>query len=485
MKILRRKIYSAIGLTVVIPLLVVLYLWLSPFSALPSSRQVILGITLWIVALGVLILVHLMNGLARIDQSLCRIAKGDVTHRASLDQKGTADLAHSINEVSQKLTQEMDELHRRAIIIGRSRHVSDRHSEYLAGVVHELRSPIINIEKSIKLLRQDSLVWSQGTSGEFLRIIEGNTRRLFRLVNDLLDISRMESGALPMKYERVLIGRLVSEAKASVSGWMQSKKMNFQVQCTPGFDEFDADKYRIEQVLVNLLSNAVKYSPAGGTIVVSVSPCREGAREYVSFSVSDTGKGISDEDQKIIFQRYKTGNNAAGSAVHSTGLGLPIAQRIVQMHGGRMWVDSCLQRGSTFTFILPRYQKKKTAASGGGKRILVMDDESAIRELLARELRKLGYQVVAAGDGIEGLQHASQYYYDLVIADVRMPNIDGITSYRALRRMMPKAGFIFMTGFDVDPGLREIVGSGNHACVTKPLDLPQFLQTVEASLKNT
>jgi len=254
------------------------------------------------------------------------------------------------------------------------------------------------------------------------------------------------------------------------------------------------DRDRIIQVLINLLSNAIKFTPAKGKIIIESKIFKKCTEEkfikdteetFVMISVKDTGFGIPATQKNTLFARHKSQQEISSyNTLPSTGLGLPIAKQIVEMHGGDIWAESQLGYGSRFTFIVPcrRQSGIKGIKPDGSiipKSILIIDDEKMVREFLGRELEKKGYMVAIARDGLEGLQKALEHYYDLVITDVRMPNIDAINCIKILKRINPNVFFIVITGFSTEQDLKEMLKQHNYPCLKKPFDLPEFLTTVE------
>jgi len=493
---LNRKIIIALCLIVVIPILAFLYLTVYP-SGFPSSATIVAFIVGFICVLGMAIMMGVLRALRRIYQSINRMARGDSSCSLPVnDSSGISDLAVSINQLSQKLRETMDELEKRAILIERSnqelKRVSQHRSDYVAHVVHELRSPLISIEKSSQLMIEQDAAIQAPERANLLRIVNTSAHRLYRLTNDILDLSKMESGNLCLETQKIQVGVLIAEAVGTLASWSKSRNISVDVEQAVNLPSVIVDKERIIQVLVNLLSNAIKFTPANGRIRITAcadsAPAgqagRPAAHAGVRVCVEDSGPGIPAAERVRIFERYVS-SSAKTESVPNTGLGLSIARHIVELHGGRIWVEEGARSGSVFCFTIPL----AVAAPGGvnaskeaKKNILIVDDEEPVRELLSRELRKKGYTVTLASDGLEALKTALDTPYDLVITDVRMPHIDGIRCFEVVRSVMPQTPFIFMTGFAVNPGLEDI-GRKGFPCVHKPFDLPSVLSTVEASLR--
>jgi len=360
-----RKIITGLGLAVVIPTLVMLYISNNPSVFAISSRNIITLIVVFISILGIIIFWNLISTISNLSNSLKVIAKGDINHQVKVHpENDIEELTDSINQLSQRMRKNADELEKRAILIERFnqevKRMSNLRSMY-PDIVHELRTPLINIEKSSALLLEKNKGRIDGQDEEFIRTINNNAKRLFRLVDNLLDISKMEAGQLAMNLKKFPVADAVSEAVKSVDNWRQSKNIKLVVKIADGIPLVYASRDRIIQVLVNLISNAIKFTPAEGKITVSAQNCVDLAKagipeadeKFIEFFVEDNGTGVPENQRKMIFERYKTASGDSFDNLHSTGLGLPIAKEIVEMHRGRIWLESDQGKGSRFSFIIP------------------------------------------------------------------------------------------------------------------------------------
>lgn len=375
---IRRTIIIAVSLVAVIPLLVIVYLFSHGSSYVFTARAAIVAITSFIGILGLFGLFRLAAEISKLYAGLSAIAQGNVTHKVTPDvPSGTAELAASINEISQKLLFSLDELERRAILIERSnreyKRVNELKSKYLSDTVHELRAPLINIEKSSGMLIQRNAPLLHPDDADLLRIINTNALRLSRMTNDLLDRSKLEAGALTVRLETVPVKEIVSAGIEAVDSWRKSRTISLEVSVPDNIPRVIADKDRTIQVVVNLLSNAIKFTPAGGTISVRAASFGQSAgfdtsgRRFIAVSVSDTGPGIAQQRMQEIFERFKSGSESEAAGISNTGLGLPIAKHIVELQGGRLWAESDGHRGSTFTFIIPEAARQSSVILSGDR----------------------------------------------------------------------------------------------------------------------
>ncbi|MFA4991774.1 MAG: ATP-binding protein [Candidatus Omnitrophota bacterium] len=224
-------------------------------------------------------------------------------------------------------------------------------SNFVASVSHELRTPIVAIEKSISLILSKATGPISENQEQFLSIAERNLKRLTLLINDLLDLSKLEAGKMDMTREKCSLENLIDETMRTFDTWAKTKSINMEKSIKGPIPEIYADPNRITQVLNNLISNAVKFTPVNGNIDIEVVPDND-ARE-VRVIVRDTGAGIPKEDLKKIFDKFYQTAERSHSDIAGTGIGLSITKEIVSLHGGRIWVESEKGQGARFIFTLP------------------------------------------------------------------------------------------------------------------------------------
>jgi signal transduction histidine kinase len=222
-------------------------------------------------------------------------------------------------------------------------------TEFVSLASHELRTPLTSIRGYVDLLLEGETGELLPDQRAFLEIVAGNARRLVNLINDLLDLSRIESGRVTLNRTAVDLGYTVYDIAAGLRPALDAKRQTLSIEVAPGLPTVDGDPDRLAQVIANLLSNANKYTPAGGRIRISL--VRDGER--LLLAVQDDGIGISEEDQAQLFTRFFRARNRATEEVGGTGLGLAISRSLVEMHGGAIAVESAPGAGSTFTVVLP------------------------------------------------------------------------------------------------------------------------------------
>jgi signal transduction histidine kinase len=238
-----------------------------------------------------------------------------------------------------------------AMLFERVQRANDAKTEFVSFVSHELKQPMTSMKGYTDLLRKGIGGPLNDQQQQFLQVIRNNVSRMDRLVQDLLDVSRIESGRLRLEMGPVVPEEIVSEAVQAFQQEITTKDQDLQVEIEPNLPTITGDRGRLIQVLTNLVSNANKYTDAGGTITISAGLWEDDGEDYVRWSVQDTGIGMTPEELERLFTKYFRGS--AARKVQGTGLGLVITRSIVEMHGGEMMVDSEYQKGSTFSFAVP------------------------------------------------------------------------------------------------------------------------------------
>ena len=348
-------------------------------------------------------------------------------------------------------------------------------SEFVATASHELRSPLTSIKGFVELLHNSP----QGMSDrqrEFVEIILKSSERLTELVNDLLDVARIEADRVEIKRRPIDVGEAVREVAELMGPQLADKRQTLTVDVAPATGLALGDPARVRQIVANLVTNAYLYTAEGGQIHVGVEP----DRAWVKLVVRDTGIGMDGEQAARIFERFYRG--PAGSSTPGTGLGLSIVKSLVELHDGQIEVESEPDRGSTFTVLLPAVVELEgvTLTAMNGRRVLVVDDEYEIAELIAGQLAPLGVIAEIASSGPQALEMLRASDYDAVTLDVLMPGMDGFEVLRAIRadtalRSLP---IVFVSVFS---GRRELAGEW---VVSKPIDADELRQVLGAAVQS-
>ena len=314
--------------------------------------------------------------------------------------------------------------------------MSQHKSDFLANMSHELRTPLNAVIGFSEVLLERYFGDLNDRQDEYLRDILRSGKHLLALLNDLLDLSKVEAGMMEAEISTISVPAAVEHAVSMVRERAASHQITLAQTLDPAVELLESDELRLRQVLVNLLGNAVKFTPDGGRVdVVS-----EQVGHELVITVRDNGPGIAPEDQEWIFESFQQGRRAA-SREEGTGLGLTLCRRIVALLGGRLWLDSEVGRGSAFHVALPLdaapaevVTDEPVDRSAGQQTVIVMiDDDRSSLELLSAYLAGTGLKVVRARDGLEGLEEIRREQPAAVILDIRLPGMDGWAVLDTLR----------------------------------------------------
>jgi signal transduction histidine kinase/CheY-like chemotaxis protein len=311
------------------------------------------------------------------------------------------------------------------------REVDRLKDEFVSVVSHELRTPLTSIRGSLGLLAAGKLGEVPEKGRRMLEIAVQNTDRLVRLINDILDIERIESGRVTMELRATDAADLAHQAVDVMQA--MAEKAGVRLYAWADRQPMEADPDRILQVLTNLLSNAIKFSPPDAE--VSVTVIRDGPD--VVFRVKDHGRGIPADRLESIFERFQQVDSSDARDKGGTGRGLAICRSIIQQHGGRIWVESVPGEGSTFTFTLPGALQPRAAATdeeGDGPLILVCDDDVSVVQVVEEILHGWGYRTVGVTDGDAAVREATRLHPDAILLDMMMPGMTGADTLKALRQ---------------------------------------------------
>jgi signal transduction histidine kinase/DNA-binding response OmpR family regulator len=332
-------------------------------------------------------------------------------------------------------------------------------SAFLSTVSHELRTPLTSVlgfAKIIKKRLEDRIFPLVPTEDrkvtqtiqqieDNLKVVVSEGERLTKLIDDVLDLAKIEAGKLEWHMESVTVEDIIDRATAATSSLFEQKGLRLDKRVGDGLPAVTGDRDRLIQVVINLISNAVKFTPQG-----TITCAAERRGHELVISVTDTGVGIAPADQPKVFERFKQVGDTLTDKPKGTGLGLPICREIVEHHGGRIWVESEIGHGSTFLFTLPVTAEQLSLPGSApvelaalirqlreqvivttprtaerAQRVLVVDDDQHIRELLRQELTEAGYDVQTAANGREGVALVRRERPDLIILDVMMPEMNG------------------------------------------------------------
>ena len=357
-------------------------------------------------------------------------------------------------------------------------------SDFVATASHELRSPLTSIKGFIELLETTNAENLTARQREFIAIVLKSTNRLVDLVNDLLDIARIESGQFEVHARSVDLRDTIEEVTALMTPRLEGKRQRLDVQIQDPRPPALADPARMRQVVTNLVTNAHLYTDEGGTITLRL----DGDAQHTQITIADTGRGMSPQDARQIFDRFYRGS-ADERKSPGTGLGLAIVKSLVDLHGGTIDVDSQLGRGTTFTVRLPAAAgiaarggaPESTTSSNGlaARRVLIVDDEPALATLIAQQLQPLGVQTVQVSSGAEALARLRAERFDAMTLDILMPGMNGFDVLEAVRTD-PQLRDIPVIFVSVSSRAPELEGEW---AVTKPIDRRRLTDVLDAAIQ--
>ena len=323
---------------------------------------------------------------------------------------------------------------------------SQHKSQFLANMSHELRTPLNAIIGVTEMLQEDARDLNREDEIEPLTRVLNAGRHLLALINDILDLSKIEAGKMDLHLEEFGIDSLIDDVVKTIETLAAKNKNTVVVERTARIGVMQADQTRVRQALLNLLSNANKFTE-GGAVTVRPERNREAGRDWITIAVSDTGIGMTPEQMGKLFKEFSQADSSTTRKYGGTGLGLAISRRFCQLMDGEITVESELGRGSTFTIRLPATvggdaaaavrqgapaPTYKTGASNASL-ILVIDDDATVRDVVGRFLEREGFSVAKASGGKEGLSMARELHPAAVTLDIMMPDLDGWTVLAAIK----------------------------------------------------
>ena len=363
--------------------------------------------------------------------------------KSSMDRRD--QLIDEVNELNQGLEERIEE--RTAELVERTNALEEanRHkSEFMANMSHELRTPLNAIIGYSEMLEEDAKAQAQPELVEDLQKIHGSGRHLLRLINDVLDISKIEAGRMDLSFEPIDIREMLNDILSTIKPLAETNNNQIEVDVPADIGLIVTDSTRFRQCLFNLLSNACKFTESG-QIWLRVSKSQIAESPAVSFQIEDSGIGMSDEQLEVVFEAFRQADASTTRKYGGTGLGLTITREICQLLGGEIVADSTLDEGSSFTITLPReiddtgtkHDERRTRSRPNATDpnrgvtadpddyVLVVDDDPNARSIISRHLERQGYRVRVARNGHQALSIAKQAPPSLIMLDVMMEGLDG------------------------------------------------------------
>jgi adenylate cyclase len=361
-------------------------------------------------------------------------------------------------------------------------------SRFLANMSHELRTPLNAVIGITEMLMEDSEESGDSSAREPLERISRAGKHLLQLINEVLDLSKIEAGKLEISYEMVDLAALVDDLVGEVEPLAAKNANRLVVEYPRDIGTVRSDSTRLRQIVLNLLSNACKFTEHG-RVSLTVTRRHSNGEEFISVRVADTGIGITEEQLGKLFQEFSQADSSTTRKYGGTGLGLAISDRLCRLMGGTIEVESEVGVGTTFTMHLPADRPgiaDSAAVSSAAataehswpartNRVLVIDDDATVRDLMRRYLSREGFDVVTATGGREGLEFARELHPSVITLDVFMPDMDGWTVLQAIKQDVDlrRIPVIMMT---ISDEKQKGITLGASGYLTKPVDRGQLAQ---------
>lgn len=362
-----------------------------------------------------------------------------------------------------------------------AREIAVMKNEFVSMVSHELRTPLTSIKGYVDLIVDGEAGEVNEIQMEFLQIVQENSDRLVSLINEMLDISRIESGRVHLKIERLDLSDVIQGVLDTFRTYADQSGVTMEAHMGQDLPHAAADRDRVGQILMNLVSNAIKYSPGGGHVTIALKQ----ADDYVQIDVSDTGIGIAAEDQHQLFTKFFRVDSSLTREIGGTGLGLSIVKSVVELHGGRIWATSVEGQGSTFSFTLPVAPKELVRMPGiegpeqpHGGTVLVVDHDADIADLVETYLVKRGYDVVKALTALEARRLAAEVQPVLITLDVMLDDGDGFELLQHLKEDPATHDIpVVVLSIVTDEGKSLRLGAADY--LEKPIDKTRLMKLID------
>ena len=367
-------------------------------------------------------------------------------------------------------------------------------SDFLANTSHELRTPLNAIIGYSEMLQEQAEDLDQDDFTPDLKKINSAGKHLLQLINEVLDLSKIEAGKMDLYLESFNIYQMVNDVVALTQPMVEKNANAFEVHCDESLGTMSADMTKLRQGLFNLLSNASKFTERG-TISLEVTRASVDGTDRVSFSVSDTGIGMTPEQLQNLFQPFSQASASTSREYGGTGLGLSLSRNFLQLMGGDITAESVAGEGSIFTMTLPAQVEgpesrldavtglRSDSAPEGAPKVLVIDDDPVAQDILFRSLSKEGFRVECASNGEEGIRLARELHPDVITLDVLMPGMDGWAVLSALKDAPDLSDIpVVMVTIVEDQNMGYMLGATEY--VVKPVDRERLVSVLRKFRKD-
>ncbi len=367
---------------------------------------------------------------------------------------------------------------------------------FLANMSHEIRTPLNSVIGFVELVLENSQI--PPDQGDYLRKALGSAKNLLSLINEILEISKMEAGKLSLENRPLQLPRFIRSTVGAHSLAIERKGLALHVHIPPSLTVcIVADIDKLRRVLINLLDNAVKFTEKG-SVTVTLTDRSDG---YIQFSIADTGIGLTEEEKSAIFNPFTQADQSIARLYGGTGLGTTISQELIHLMGGEIWVDSEPGRGSTFHFTLPKQvipcpeegsegyqdfldpQEPTLFRPSRRFKILMAEDVEENAALAAVRLEKQGHQVRTVSNGADAVASYREEAFDLILMDIHMPGMDGLAATRKIRRISPPSAvpvpIIALTASVMEEDRKLYKEAGISGVIGKPISFQELFSLME------
>ena len=423
------------------------------------------------------------------------VTVNDITERKYLEHV-SIQARKEAEEANSKLERVVDHAN---MLTQEARVANNAKSEFLANMSHEIRTPMNGIVGMLTLALNKE---REEKIREYLTIAKTCADNLLNLINDILDISKVEAGKLAIEIIDCNLDEILSAINSSLRPSALEKGIGFDIVLMTDIPEqIKTDPTRLNQCMVNLLGNAIKFTETGG-VTVELSLEEMGDKSFVRFDVVDTGIGIPVDQQKSIFDKFMQADSSTTRKHGGTGLGLAITKQLTELLGGDLTLTSEPGKGSTFSLIIPanidiasatmmnndKWSKKEQKVGHSDEihntagKILVVEDDFANQQVILGILEETNFQAELAKDGIEAVNKVTSGSYDLIFMDIQMPNMNGYDATKIIRKKGYKMPIIALTAYAMKGDEQKCLNVGCDAYLSKPVDAEKLFNTVSKFL---